>query len=156
MPMLRFTTNMGLYFHLTEVVVAVQEVVIEPGSSVNTFTPLFCEVTPDNVTIAIRWNLPNGNIVTEGTTGRFFVEQGLGGLGRLNVLLLISQLSYQDAGVYTCEVMDLDPTIPDAPWIPATVELKLNGKNISSNNFTAREWKLLPCEYMHIFSVSMQ
>ena len=127
-----------MYFHLAEVVVADQEVVTLPGLFLATFTSLFCEVTPENVTIAIRWNLPNGNIVTEGITGRFFVDDEPGGLGRLNVVLFIDQLSYQDAGVYTCEVMDLDPTIPDAPWIPATVELQLNGKNISSNNLTTR------------------
>ena len=138
-----------MYFHLTEVVVADQEVVTLPVSSfLDVFATLICVITPSNLTIASRWNLPNGNIVTEDTTGRFIVYQGPGG-GRLDVLLLIDQLSYQDAGVYTCEVMDLDPTIPDASWIPATVELQLNGKNISSNNLTARECKLLPSDYTY-------
>ena len=105
--------------------------VIEPGSSLNIFVTLICHATPDNATIAIRWTLPNGTMVTEGTTERFFVDQGSGvQMDRINVIVLIDQPSYRDAGVYTCEVMDL--TISDAPWIPATVELQLDGKNISS------------------------
>ena len=148
--------NMCLYcssFLPIEVVEAEQEVVIEPGTSLNIFTSLNCLVTPENLTIAIRWILPGGDIVTEDTTGRFFVSQGPGGnTGGRNVLLLIDQLSYQDDGVYTCEVMDLDPTIPDAPWIPATVQLQLNGKSISSTNLTGRECKLLPNEVHIVFS----
>ena len=115
------------------VLVTESEVVIEPSSNdvPPPFTVLKCFVTPNNATIAIRWTLPNGTMIPQGTTDRLFVDQGSGRtMDRINVVLIISQLSYQDAGVYTCEVMDL--TIPDAPWIPATVELQLNGKNISS------------------------
>ena len=124
-----------MHFHLIEVVVADQEVVTLPGSSLNTSTSLFCGVTPDNLTIESRWRLPNRTIVTQGATGRFSVDQEPS-RGEINVTLLIRQLSYRDAGVYTCEVMD--QTIPVASWISATVKLRLNGKNISSNNLTAR------------------
>ena len=100
------------------------EVEERPGTAgLGPFATIVCIVTPVNATVAVRWTLPNGTMLNEGSSGRFFVDQGAE-TGELTVILVITtQLSYQDAGDYTCEVME-----PGAEWIPATVELQLTGE----------------------------
>ena len=83
-----------------------EEVVERPGAAgLSSFTALICIVMPVDVTIAVRWTLPNGTMLNEGASGRFIVDHGAE-TGELTVILAINQLSYQDAGNYTCEVID--------------------------------------------------
>ena len=101
------------------------EVVERPGiAGLSSFTALICIATPVNVTIAVRWILPNGTTLIS-TSGCFFIDQDAN-TGELDVVLGIALLSYQDAGDYTCEVMDQSE--PGAQWIPATVQLQLTGE----------------------------
>ena len=62
---------------------------------------------------------------------RFRVSQGAVNTpqgDRQSTLLLVLNLSYQDAGNYTCEVRSSVST--QSPWLSASVELQLEGKNV--------------------------
>ena len=117
-------TACALTLPIESITLEPQEVVERPGTAgLGQFVSIVCIVTPVNATVAVRWTLPNGTMLNEGSSGRFFVDQGAE-TGELTVILVITtQLSYQDAGDYTCEVME-----PGAEWIPATVELQLTGE----------------------------
>ena len=95
--------------------------------------PLVCGLNPDtlepNVDYTTRWILPDGQIVTS-NQGRFvFME------GRVSVnneplpgtILVVTGLSYQDAGTYTCEGRSTAPGASTV-WASASFELQLNCK----------------------------
>ena len=95
--------------------------------------PLVCGLNPDtlepNVDYTTRWILPDGQIVTS-NQGRFvFME------GRVSVnneplpgtILVVTGLSYQNAGTYTCEGRSTAPGASPL-WASASFELQLNCK----------------------------
>ena len=80
----------------------------------NSFTFLSCIIEPRNATVESRWLLPNGQIVTvrnASLTKHLKVAEGeigtLEGGSAFGSVLIVRQVSYEDAGVYTCEVKDL-------------------------------------------------
>ena len=69
------------------------------------------------------------NIVTD-TGGRYVLTQGtvpVEGVQHPGAILGIQSLSYQDAGMYTCETRETNSTDPN-DWISANVDLQLNSK----------------------------
>ena len=103
-----------------------------PHTSVpNTIINIACFIsqTPHNV----RWIAPDGtNVLTQ--AGQYTVSHGEIGLAtgemRYGSLLIVQDLSYQNAGVYVCEAMMQD----DCSSFPklATVELVLKSKSVLS------------------------
>ncbi len=76
------------------------------------------------------WRLPSGEILTPANnTDQIQVQIGTSVLdNEMNetvLVIIITQLSYQFAGVYSCEVRDT--TTPGAEWVTAQVELQLRG-----------------------------
>ena len=95
--------------------------------------PLICGLNPDtlepNVNYTTRWIVPGGEIITS-TQGRFVFSESRVSLstGLLpGTILVVTGLSYQDAGTYTCEGRS---TAPGASllWASASFELQLNCK----------------------------
>ncbi len=78
------------------------------------------------------WRLPSGEFLTpDNDTDQFQIpEIGTSQLANnMNIsvfVILITQLSYQFAGVYSCGVRDT--TTPGAKWVTAQVELQLRGR----------------------------
>ena len=63
---------------------------------------------------------------------RFRVSQGAVNIpqgNRQSTLLIVLNLTYQDAGNYTCEVRSSSATT-QSPWFSTFVELQLEGKNV--------------------------
>ena len=90
-----------------------------------------CGLEPDtlqaNVNYTTRWILPGGEIVNS-ITERFIFMEGLVTVDNRNVpgtVLIMTKMSYQDAGMYTCEGRS---TAPGASirWASASFELQLN------------------------------
>ncbi len=94
--------------------------------------PLICGLMPDtlepNVNYTTRWIVPAGETITS-TQGRFvFTESrlSLNSIGEVpGTILVVTQLSYQDAGNYTCEGRSTAPGASTL-WASATFELQLN------------------------------
>ena len=112
-------------------------VVVEPPPSIppNAITFLACIVGPPGLSVDeydTQWILPDGQIIPdEPDEGKFRADKG-GSAEANNVTiqttqLLILMLSYQDAGIYRCEVRNA--SLPGSPWIPASIELQLRGKD---------------------------
>ena len=105
-----------------------------PGDAgqLNSFTFIICAIEPVNVSVDTRWVLPSGKIIVSGSQegGRFLASQGevalRNGGTSFSSLLFIQNLSYHDAGVYTCEVRSTSMCEQDWPT-SATVELQLQG-----------------------------
>ena len=104
-----------------------------------TRVPLVCGLEPtslvqDNYTS--RWITPRGEIVTS-SRGRFVLTEGTVTVNFTilvtGTMLDVARLSYQDAGVYTCEgrITNSDES---SPWISATFELQLCCKCYNTNN----------------------
>ena len=112
-------------------------VVVEPPPSIppNTITFLACIVGPPGISLDeydTQWIRPEGQIIPEDPdVGKFRADKGGKAEGNNVTIpitqLLIQMLSYQDAGVYRCEVRNA--SLPGSPWIPASVELQLRGKD---------------------------
>ena len=92
--------------------------------------PLVCSLEPEtltpNVNYTTRWRLPGGEIVNS-TTGCFVLTEGavfIGGRSVPGTVLLVLQISYQDAGMYTCEGRSTAPGA-SAQWAAASFELQL-------------------------------
>ena len=93
--------------------------------------PLVCSLEPDTLTPGVnyttRWILPGGEIINS-TKGRFVFTEGPVSVSGRNVpgtVLVVTELSYQDAGMYTCEGRSTDPGA-SAQWATASFELQLN------------------------------
>ena len=93
--------------------------------------PLVCGLNPDtlepNINYTTRWILPNGQTITS-SQGRFVFSESRVALniGPLpGTVLVVTELSFQDAGNYTCEARS---TAPEASplWVSASFELQLN------------------------------
>ena len=106
-----------------------------PDGILNIFTFLRCtiEFETSDLMVDHGWRLPSGNFLVEDneTNPRYRVEPISVGFKEGNVsnivtVLTINGLSYQDAGVYSCEVRDT--TTPNSEWITAPVELQLQGR----------------------------
>ena len=96
---------------------------------------LTCGLQPEtltpNVNYAIRWILPRGEIVNStASSGRFVVSEThvpINGSILPGTFLAIFQLSYQDAGTYTCEGRSTASGASPL-WASASFELQLNCK----------------------------
>ena len=125
-----------MHVKFAELTVAPGEaVVFEPSGTVpTTFTFLECIMGPLGISldeIESRWILPDEQVIPdEPDMGRFRVDIGEraetnGTIIPINQLLII-MVSYQDAGIYECEVRNA--LNPSAQWVSASVELQLGGK----------------------------
>ena len=93
--------------------------------------PLICGLNPDtlepNVNYTTRWILPNGTTITSSQERFVFSESRVSlSTGSLpGTILVVTLLSYKDAGNYTCEARS---TAPEASplWASASFELQLN------------------------------
>ena len=132
-----------LYPLFTEIVSSIRPEIpvrVLPGDTrLNTFTFLTCLPEPSTLNqsdYVSRWTIPSGVTFTSMTNlpgfERFRVSQG--GVttpqgNRQSTLLIVLNLTYQDAGNYTCEVRR--PSAPaQSPWLSTSVELQLEGKNV--------------------------
>ena len=96
--------------------------------------PLVCGLNPDtlepNVNYTTRWIVPGGQIITS-TQGRFVFHEDRVSLNNAllpGTVLVVTGLSFQDAGNYTCEARS--NAFPGASplWASASFELQLNCK----------------------------
>ena len=97
----------------------------EDVGQLNSFTFLLCNILPANASVISRWILPNGDVISD-RAGRFITAQGDTPTG-FSSLLVIQELSYRDAGYYTCEVVPTDECSCSFPP-SATTEVQLLGK----------------------------
>ncbi len=95
------------------------------------FTFLQCEIQPSDAMVDVGWRLPSGEFLTpDNDTAEFHVSD-VGTVVHADntteavIILTIFGLSYQHAGMYSCEVRDT--TTPGAEWIAAKVDLQLTG-----------------------------
>ena len=93
--------------------------------------PLVCSLEPETLTPGVnyttRWILPGGEIITS-TTGRFVFSESLVSINNRNVpgtVLVLMLMSYQDAGMYTCEGRSTAPGA-SAIWATDSFDLQLN------------------------------
>ena len=99
--------------------------------------PLICGLNPDtlqpNVNYTTRWILPDEQIITS-SQGRFVFSESRVSLSTgtdlepfPGTILVVTGLSYQDAGTYTCEGRSIAPGASPL-WASASFELQLNCK----------------------------
>ncbi len=83
--------------------------------------------------VDVGWRLPSGEFLTP---DNYTLDVHVTGVGKALVadntmkaiiLLTINALSYQHAGMYSCEIQDI--TTPGAEWITEEVHLQLRGNN---------------------------
>ena len=95
--------------------------------------PLTCGLKPDtlepNVNYTTRWILPGGEIINSSQRRFVFSESRVSHVtGPLpGTVLVVTGLSYQDAGSYTCEGRSTTPGASPL-WASASFELQLNCK----------------------------
>ena len=93
-------------------------------------TFLTCLVVP-RLNVFTHWTLPNGAVIEfgDGSNPRFVVSQGNNNLDNisLNTILLIQNITYEDANTYTCEARNTSDTTTPFVWYRNTVELQLLG-----------------------------
>lgn len=103
-----------------------------PGLSLMPSTVLSCGLTPMSLVTQnyrTRWITPAGEIVVS-RTGRYIVNNGavLVNYSQFpGTVIGILNLSYRDAGQYTCEGQLTNTTDPNV-WTSAKIDLQLNGK----------------------------
>jgi len=103
-----------------------EKILGETDASVLPFADLVCVIQPIT-SIQSRWlfngeNVENSPIISARThvlMGNIFMN------GTYGTALFIRDISYLDAGIYSCEI--LSGSSPDSRMISATVELKLEG-----------------------------
>lgn len=99
------------------------------GNQVNTFATLVCFITPEEVSIPVRWIAPDG-IGIERSSAKYITNIGslgsIDGSSKFGSLLIIRNISYKNAGTYLCEVMD-ERNCSEFPKF-AMVELVLRSK----------------------------
>ncbi len=95
------------------------------------FTFPQCQIEPADAMVEHGWRLPSGEFLApDNDTDQIQVLE-IGHLQLANnvnvsvLVIIINQLSYQHAGVYSCEVQNT--TTPGAEWVTAQVELQLRG-----------------------------
>ncbi len=93
--------------------------------------PLSCGLEPDtlerNVNYTTRWILPGQEIV-DSTGGRFVFSENMVSINSRalpGTVLIVTALSYQDAGTYTCEGRSTAPGA-STQWASTNIELWLN------------------------------
>ena len=110
---------------------AEREVVVLPasGNQLITFATLVCYITPEEVSIPVRWIAPDG-VSIEGPSAQYITNIGslgsIDGSPKFGSLLIIRDISYRNAGTYLCEVMD-EGSCSEFPKF-AMVELVLRSK----------------------------
>lgn len=87
-------------------VYAETELKLEPGvdRQLSSFVVIICNVESANATVPTRWVLPHGQIISR-SIGRYQIGQGYSENGLWSTLLALQNVSYKDAGYYTCEVV---------------------------------------------------
>ena len=95
--------------------------------------PLVCGLNPDtlepNVNYTTRWILPNGQTIAS-TQERFVFSESRVSVNNEplpGTILVVTGLSHQDAGTYTCEGRSTAPGASPL-WASASIELQLNCK----------------------------
>ena len=109
------------------VVIPSQTNILTPG------IPLICGLNPDtlepNVDYTTRWLVPGEEIINS-SQGRFVFSESRVSLNTESfpgTILVVTSLSYQDAGTYTCEGRSTAPGASPL-WASASFELQLNCK----------------------------
>ena len=98
---------------------------------------LVCVINADfhinSSTVESRWTTPtNGEIIVPGTADeKYILTQGSSGGSGFESLLLIQNISYSDAGEYTCRVRDTRDASNRGPWIEEELSVELLGKTHS-------------------------
>ena len=88
------------------------------------------ETLTPNVNYATRWILPRGETIDSMSSGRFVVSESpvpVNGSTLPGTFLAVLQLSYRDAGTYTCEGRSTTSGASTL-WASASFELQLNCK----------------------------
>ena len=92
-------------------------------------TFLVCAVTPP-LNLFTRWTLPSGTVTVfrDANDPRFIMSlaNNVNGTAFITILL-IQNMTYEDAGTYTCEARNTSDTTTPTVWYSATVELQLLG-----------------------------
>ena len=109
---------------------------IQPSeSSPIVFAILRCDIFTNfelNTTTSVesRWNITTGAEVEYpgNNDGKYDLIQGEGEVSDLETLLVVRNLQYSDAGVYTCRARDNRDPSNRGPWVEAQVHLQLLGK----------------------------
>ena len=101
--------------------------------------PLVCGLSPDtlqaNVNYTTRWILPDEQIIIS-NQGRFVFSESRVSFNNVllpGTILVVTKLSFQDAGNYTCEGRNTAPGASTV-WASASIELQLNCK-LNSNQY---------------------
>ncbi len=90
-----------------------------------------CEIQPPDAMVDVGWRLPSGEFLTPGNDTETIHVSDVGDSEQLDnttkdvFIVIIFVLSYQHAGIYSCEVRDR--ATPGAGWITAEVDLQLRG-----------------------------
>ena len=124
-----------LYFSLAELtLVPDKSPLVMPSFGVNLAPDTFltCAVTPP-FNLSARWTLPNGIVIEfgDGSKPRYIVGQGIimNNIS-LDTILLIQNITYEDAGTYTCEARNTSDSTTPIVWYGDTVELQLLGTHV--------------------------
>ncbi len=129
------TTSLSfVILHAVSISVEAEESLLTlPRSSfeaVSSLTILTCFVRPSNSSFISRWITPSGEIISR-STGRYSFNQGRVTSEGLGTVLAVQSLSYEDAGVYRCEVVSRGGSVSscDCTGFPtsASVQLVLRG-----------------------------
>ena len=112
--------------------------ILPKDTHLNTFTFLVCIPEPNSQLTRFdyvsRWTIPSGETFTYLVANppgfeRYRTVQGQGDVGEgvqtELTLLFMENLSYEDAGNYTCEVRS--SASAQSPWFSTSVELQLKG-----------------------------
>ena len=102
--------------------------------------PLICGLEPDtldpDVNYTTQWIVPGGQIINS-TEGQFiFTESMVSIYSRAlpGTILIVTKMSYQDAGMYICEGRSTAPGA-STQWASASIELRLNGEFSSKQSY---------------------
>ena len=145
--------NIMIFPNKSPVVIPSQINILIPG------IPLICVLNPytlePNVNYTTRWIVPDGTTITS-DQGRFILSEN-----RLSVsvstgplpstILVVTSLSYQDAGNYTCEGRSTAPGASPL-WASASFELQLNCKSNSNQYYNSNlyhgplQWNCYPIQ----------
>ena len=94
---------------------------------------IFANFTLNRTTIESRWNISTTvEVLVPGSSDdKYDISQGPAAMNGYETLMIIQNLSYIDAGVYTCRVRDSRDPSNRGPWVEAQAHLQLLGKNIN-------------------------
>ena len=112
-------------------------IVLPLGSSALSSGLFFiCGLEPETLSPGInyttRWRLPGERIVNS-TLGRFVLSETrlmINNRDLPGTLLVVTRLSYEDAGTYACEGRNNASGVSATQWATASFELQLNGKPV--------------------------